>query len=175
MKTLITIFATCLLVGCASKPVESPEHGLPNFAVVAPGIARGGQPNTEGWFWLQMHGYTNIIKLNTEKEDSDYLAVVMKMKVNYYPLNWVHQMIIRPSTNELHLVVSQIKPGTYIHCEHGQDRTGLIVGCYRIQQGWDKQKAYDEMLTYGFHPWLQSLQGRWDSLQVKDWKNDNTF
>lgn len=31
----------------------------------------------------------------------------------------------------------------YLHCHHGEDRTGLIFGLYRVRlQGWTPEKAY---------------------------------
>jgi protein tyrosine/serine phosphatase len=41
-----------------------------------------------------------------------------------------------------------------LHCEHGADRTGLVVAMYRIVfQGWPKDAALDELLHggYGYH------------------------
>ena len=37
-----------------------------------------------------------------------------------------------------------------VHCEHGRDRTGLIIGAYRILvQKWDLQKVDEERKLYG--------------------------
>ncbi len=39
-----------------------------------------------------------------------------------------------------------------VHCQHGEDRTGLIIGLYRVQhEGWTPAAAYKEMLANGFH------------------------
>jgi hypothetical protein len=169
MKSILTlIVGAILLVSCATAPVV--KHNIPNFRIVDKGIARGGQPSDSGWFWLRMNGYTNIIKLNTDKESSEDLAVAMKMKVNRYPIDMTHQLVLWVDKKELQEIVSLIKPGTFIHCTHGEDRTGLIVGCYRLKQGYTKEQAYKEMRALGFHQWLQSLQGRWNSLQPKDFK-----
>jgi protein tyrosine/serine phosphatase len=47
----------------------------------------------------------------------------------------------------------------YVHCKHGQDRTGLMVGLYRVlQQGWAPEKAYEEMKERGFHPFFLGLK-----------------
>jgi hypothetical protein len=38
----------------------------------------------------------------------------------------------------------------YIHCEHGADRTGLIIALYRIvYQRWNIQEAYREWVKFG--------------------------
>lgn len=42
----------------------------------------------------------------------------------------------------------------YIHCEHGADRTGMLVALYRvIYQGWSPEDAYREWLQNG-HTWV---------------------
>ncbi len=57
------------------------------------------------------------------------------------------------------LAVSAIGPGTLVHCEHGQDRTGVAIGLYRLHTGWTEEHAEDEMLAHGFH---RSLIGLWE-------------
>jgi len=45
-----------------------------------------------------------------------------------------------------------------VHCHYGEDRTGLVIGLYRVEvQGWTPANAYQEMLAYGFHPSLTEL------------------
>lgn len=38
----------------------------------------------------------------------------------------------------------------YVHCKHGKDRTGMFVAKYRVENGWDPQKALDEAVSFGF-------------------------
>src|SRR2546430_2746714 len=53
----------------------------------------------------------------------------------------------------------------FVHCEHGQDRTGLVVACYRVQaEGWSKAKAEKEMFDHGFHKILHGLWEYWESV-----------
>ncbi len=38
----------------------------------------------------------------------------------------------------------------YVHCEHGADRTGLLVALYRIlYEGWSVRHAYEEWVRWG--------------------------
>jgi len=46
----------------------------------------------------------------------------------------------------------------YVHCKHGQDRTGLVLGLERvIDEKWAPKAAHDEMLKIGFHPFFLGL------------------
>jgi protein tyrosine/serine phosphatase len=45
----------------------------------------------------------------------------------------------------------------YVHCEHGIDRTGMLIALYRVYyQNWTRQAAYDEMVEKG-HTFMRQL------------------
>jgi protein tyrosine/serine phosphatase len=47
----------------------------------------------------------------------------------------------------------------FVHCAHGQDRTGLVIGLERVlieQQA--PQAAHDEMVKIGFHTMFIGLE-----------------
>jgi protein tyrosine/serine phosphatase len=42
----------------------------------------------------------------------------------------------------------------FVHCQHGADRTGMMVAVYRVvEMGWTKEEAIREMTVggYGYH------------------------
>ncbi|QYM78746.1 hypothetical protein K0B96_15800 [Horticoccus luteus] len=42
----------------------------------------------------------------------------------------------------------------FIHCQHGADRTGTIIACYRIRHdGWTADAALAEAKRYGMSEW----------------------
>lgn len=152
--------------------IKSIEHGIPNLAAVSDGVFRGGQPNPDGWVWLKDQGVCDIIKLNTQSEGSDNPATALGLSVHYFGIPWWRQTFWRPAQWALVAAVQIIKHRSapvFVHCEHGEDRTGLLIGCFRLSQGWTKSKAYAEMLERGFHPELQGLLGRWNSQKPEDW------
>src|SRR5262249_51153776 len=52
----------------------------------------------------------------------------------------------------LSIVENPANQPVFIHCMQGRDRTGAMVGIYRIHaQGWNADQAYDEMKNMGFH------------------------
>lgn len=127
-------------------------------------ILRGGDPDTLGWVHLKDLGIERVIKLNTFAEGSDRMAEALGMKVYRFPIPLWRQVLWRPKEKDLRAAVELMAANTYAHCEFGQDRTGILVGYFRvIKQGWSKAEAYEEMLDFGFHPALQGLQGRWNS------------
>jgi len=165
-KLSLCIAALALLCGCATAPVT---HGIPNLALVEPGVYRGGQPDAEGWAWLKAQGVAYDVKLNTWAEASDALASTNNIIVwDAGMINFAQQTVGSPDAHALIDTVQVIanhagKAGVYVHCEHGQDRTGLVIGMYRVRaEGWTKANAYREMIAHGFHPLLLGLGRAWD-------------
>ncbi len=156
-----------LLVGCTAGNVT---HGIPNFAVVKPGIYRGGQPNANGWSYLKSLGVANVVKLNPEYEGSDELAQALGMTIYVCPITIEQQMGLHQlwaATVDAD-VCYMLHPNTFVHCSHGQDRTGLIVACYRLMvDGWSKADAEKEMLAHGFHKELRGLWESWENFDTK--------
>lgn len=160
MKPL-PLFLCLLLCGCATP---KPMNGIPNLSQVSTGIWRGGQPTLEGWFWLKQHGVTNVIKLNPEYEASDQPAVALGFNVQAYPIDTMEMIFGHPKPwNTLVAAKAINRRPVYIHCAHGQDRTGIVIGIYRVMHdGWTKAQAKQEMIEHGFSPELHGLYSFWE-------------
>lgn len=150
---------------------------IPNLAYVSPDVLRGGQPITPAdWGWLAGQGVHTVVKLNTQEEGSDDDAEAIGFNVCRFPIPWWRQTIWRPRQRDLvaavGIITSRIKP-IFVHCTHGQDRTGLIIGCFRLAQGWSKAAADQEMEAHHFHEVaLQGLEGAWNRQRPEDWCRD---
>ena len=158
------LLLSVLFVGCVSSPTPpSATSPIPNFDQVAPGIYRGSQPRTTAdWQYLASIGVSNIIKLNEQDESSDRGAVALGMVLRYHPIDTIEQLVTGPNPTEIQSALREIVPGTYIHCEHGQDRTGLLVGLYRVRScNWPPDQAWQEMLAHDYHQALSGLTHFW--------------
>ena len=143
--------------------IEIPD--INNFRVFGDREYRGGQPKTPvAWTWLKEQArVTRVIKLNEDSEGSDADGKALGLEIVYLPINLADQIIFHPNYDDVVKAVDLIVPGTLVHCGRGQDRSGLIVGCYRVwKQGWKKEDAYAEMLLHGFHPELLGLMLFWE-------------
>lgn len=161
MKKLASVLLLAL-AGCSTPGYV--DHGVPNLRTISPGEYRGGQPlDSNAWVYIFSLGVSNVVKLNLESEGSDAPARALGMTVNYYPIDTLHQTVLKPSAVLVSNAVAVIRPGTYVHCEHGEDRTGLIVGCKRVWvDQWRKEAAREEMLKDGFHKELHGLNDFWE-------------
>ncbi|MGO8925531.1 MAG: hypothetical protein ACLQU3_01215 [Limisphaerales bacterium] len=83
------------------------------------------------------------------------------MKLRYHPVETMQQLVTGPDDADFKKAVSETGPGTLIHCDHGFDRMGLAVGCYRLKEGWNKEAAWQEMTNHGYHEALMGLTHHW--------------
>ena len=138
---------------------------IPNFATVETGVYRGGQPtDAADWDMLERLGVNQVIKLNYDSEGSDEEWARRGHELFKLPESLAQQIITEPSVPDILTAVAFVKPGTFIHCKHGEDRTGLVVAAWRLSQGWTKAAAYEEMKAHGFHGILFGLDKAWADL-----------
>lgn len=160
--------------GCAARMPAAPRD-IPYFYEVRPGLWRSGQPTTaEHWQKLKDLGVTRVVKLNFEAEGSDDGAraiglIVYELSIqpegDTDKLDALLNTFVRPDPELLAEAerVIQLGGGVLVHCTHGWDRTGYVVGQSRvIDDHWTKDDAYDEMIVQGFHPLLRGLREAWE-------------
>lgn len=147
--------------------MRAADQLIPNFAQVDPGIWRGGQPTTpDAWKDLRALGVSTVIKLNGD-DQPDYPLPPCRIVVA--PIDLLEQFVSEPPAATLMALVHQISYGTFIHCSHGQDRTGLVVGLYRVFTcGWAADEAWREMRKYGFHLTEFGLLKAWHDLTAEE-------
>jgi hypothetical protein len=155
----ILLLVTGLFTGCSAMRVT---HGIPNFEQVSPNVWRGGQPSMEGWDYLKTLGVQRVLKLNEGDEDR-MPANSRDMWVTSPAISLERQLGIgNIPLSELEFDADLMEQGGFVHCEHGQDRTGLVVAIYRVRiQGWPVERAEKEMLDHGFHKELIGLWEAW--------------
>jgi protein tyrosine/serine phosphatase len=157
--SLLPLFvAVACLPGTAQAASSLPsiaEADIPNFAQVDENLYRGGMPSEQGLRQLKDAGVRTIISLANERKYVDgerAAAEKLGMHFIFIPLSaWRG-----PRQNDidafLSLVDAKDHAPIFVHCMHGQDRTGAMIAMYRMQHdGWTEKKAYDEMLDNGFH------------------------
>jgi protein tyrosine/serine phosphatase len=168
------ILAFCVgLAGCASPKVST--NGLMNFQKVEDGIYRGGQPTSkDSWAYLKSLGIKTVIKLDLAAEGSDEEAGTLDMAVvdASGPPSNASDFLKAPKPEKIKLALDKLKNKSlrpvYVHCLHGEDRTGLIVGLYRVlNNGYTKEQAFKEMLDNGFHTSLHGLNEVWEKFDGK--------
>lgn len=138
------------------------ENAIPNFLEVTNSIFRGGRPNDGDLASLKSE---KNIKTVINLENKEPFIQQESRIANNLSLNFISSpmdAMVRPTDQQVNQILETLQnPDNFpifLHCHHGQDRTGLIIGLYRVEvQGWTPAKAYQEMLANGFHPNLVPL------------------
>lgn len=152
------VLLACFTLGvtvAASAPATPPPAGLPNFHQVAPGIYRGAAPTVQGLSTLKARKIHTIIDLRI----SPRLVKQEKERAQALGFTWINlPMGSEPPTQKqvatlLATLAKAPKETVFVHCQHGADRTGCMLGIYRVVvQGWTFPQAWAEMRRYGFNP-----------------------
>lgn len=134
---------------------------IPNFREVGPGVLRGGQPTQEGMDWLvHERGVKDVVDLRAADKQSPFCqwdrprwpnVKMHAIEVEDYEtptLDQVRQFI--------HLAnKASTENPVFVHCKAGIGRTGTMVACWRISQGW---KAEDAIMQERLHSYDASFR-----------------
>jgi protein tyrosine/serine phosphatase len=163
----ITFFFLCLFWAGASIAYGQTAD-LPNFHAVNPYLLRGGEPSIHGLKMLKDMGVESIVDLRAPTPQAlAEKAQCEKLGIKYENL----PMSSKPPTEKqvetfLSMVTKQEKISKdskqphplFVHCAHGSDRTGCMVGIFRVTHDhWSYPKTYLEMRKYYFGPQYREL------------------
>jgi protein tyrosine/serine phosphatase len=126
--------------------------GLDNVGRIEDGLYRGAQPeDPEGYEALRRMGIRTVLNLrarHSERVDVEAHG----MKSLEIPLS----MLESPDRESVERAVQamatpELRP-LYVHCALGEDRTGVVVAVYRMNEsGWSLKEAEAEMQDFGFN------------------------
>lgn len=161
MKNRLLLFLVVLCLPCATlahaadkavKAERIERPGLPNFYRVSPHLYRGAQPEDAGFDQLKKLGIKTVLNLRSFHSDRRETRKAGLGYEHLYMKAW------HPEDEEivhfLKLMADRDNTPVFIHCQHGADRTGLMVAIYRIAAcGWSRDQAIAEMTqeSFGFH------------------------
>jgi protein tyrosine phosphatase (PTP) superfamily phosphohydrolase (DUF442 family) len=138
-------------------------RGIPRFAEVDSGLARGGRPTEEGIRYLKERGYRTVVSFRHDPTERDRLLragiayVEIPMKAGLF-------RAVPPTPEQvrrfLSIVTDSSNRPVFIHCRRGRDRTGAMAAIYRIEAcGWSADEAVEEMEAFGFSGHYRALKG----------------
>lgn len=137
-------------------PVEKP--GLPNLHRVTGWLYRGAQPTEDGIPELKKLGIRTVIDLRAYHDDEPLLrgSEIALIRIPMHASNPKTEQVI----DFLKVVADPARRPIFVHCQHGADRTGLMMALYRVAAlGWTKEQAIEEMRDggFGFHSVWRNL------------------
>jgi len=156
------LLCSLLLVSLApAARLGAAAPDLPNFHAVAPHVWRGAAPSVGGLKRLKAMGVHTIIDLRIAPKTvrrEGQTARAMGFRFINLPMG-----ADPPTAGQVTAFLAAMDRAStdpvFVHCQHGADRTGCMVGIFReTRQGWVFPRAYAEMRRDGFDP-------RWGKLR----------
>jgi protein tyrosine/serine phosphatase len=150
-----------------AQPLSLP--GVPNLHQVDAHVYRSAQPTAEGMRHLEAAGIKTVLNLRDFQTDQDEARGTV--------LHLVHVRLNAWDVDEPKLLAALRvlrDPAAWpvlVHCQHGADRTGLVVALYRVtSQGWTPYDAADEMTRggFGFHSVWREIPAYLKGVNAKD-------
>lgn len=168
MKTNLRYFTLLFVIAFAQfAAAQIADKDLPNFHQVNDNLYRGAQPTKAGILELKKIGIKTIIDLRGADEKAEVeenWAQSAGIKFINIPLNnW-----FGPKDAKIEKILAAINNAenqpVFVHCKRGADRTGTVIGVYRIaHDGWTAKQVNDEAKDFGFGWW---------QIWMKDFIND---
>ena len=161
-KQFSALLLLALLFASTVAQVEPRYKELPNFHQVNDQLFRGAQPAQGGIKKLAQLGIRTVINLR----DDDERAVAEEKQARTAGLSYFNipfGRLGRPSEADLKRVLEIINSPqnqpVFVHCKYGADRTGVVIGAYRIlHDGWTSEEAKAEANRYGMKPWQLGMK-----------------
>lgn len=142
-------------------------RSIKNFQIVVPGkIYRGALPGAEGFAALRRLGVKTDISLIKGGEmgyssgREERLATEHGVSFHHFPMSGGMRTIHERDVDAvLDLMSDERNYPLFVHCRHGRDRTGMVVGLYRVlrERSMTAAQAWREMLHFGFRRVLMGL------------------
>jgi tyrosine-protein phosphatase SIW14 len=156
MCVLSTIYGTT----GSSTALVTTEHkiarklavaGVPNLGEVSSTLYRGAQPTEKGFQKLAGMGITIVVDLRERGREVERQQVT-KLGMHYVTIPW---NCFHPEDTDmsrfLRLLRDKRGKKIFVHCQTGDDRTGMMIAAYRMaEEGWSAEEAMKEMEAYGF-------------------------
>jgi tyrosine-protein phosphatase SIW14 len=167
IRVLVSVAVLALLAAPIRTQEDRSYKELPNFHRVNDTIYRGAQPKSGGLELLKQLGIRTVVNLrHDDSRAKQEEASAHRVGLQYFNVPFERRG--RPRDKEMEQVLSIINnpanQPVFVHCQHGADRTGVVVAIYRItHDGWTGKQATAEAKRYGLKLW---------QLRIKDYIHD---
>ena len=118
-------------------------------------VARGQRPDAEKLTDLAARRYRGTVNLCAEMDGGDGPAIAAAglsgvLRTRHVPVTDMEPPTVAQVTEILDLLSQPDAGLTYVHCEAGRARTGVVIACYRMAvMGWSVADALIEAVNFG--------------------------
>lgn len=125
--------------------------GVPNLGEVSSTLYRGAQPTQQGFQKLAEMGISIVVDLRERGREVERRQVT-KLGMRFVVIPWI---CFHPEDTDMARFLRLLRDNrgkkVFVHCQTGDDRTGMMIATYRMaEEGWTAEEAMKEMEAYGF-------------------------
>jgi len=125
--------------------------GVPNLGEVNSTLYRGAQPTQAGFENLARMGVALVVDLR-ERGIKQERKQVTGLGMRYVALPW---FCLHPEDATIARFLTLLRENrgqkVFVHCQTGDDRTGMMIAAYRMaEEEWTAEEAMKEMVAFGF-------------------------
>lgn len=160
IRCILAVFAIGMAVGTGvafsqdEAVLEKLKRTTVNFHEVIRGVYRSGLIPEEAAPLLKELGIKTVLSFdNNRKRAEREKERLERLGINVILIPWSgwDEPEDEAIAHILRLMESHELRPILVHCKQGQERTGVVVACWRMaQEKWSADEAYREMKTYGF-------------------------
>jgi hypothetical protein len=121
-------------------------------------VSRGQRPDAAKLAGLAARGYHATVNLCAEMDGGDAPGLVAAglaavLRTSHVPIIDMETPTLPQLIELLDLLSGPGAALTYVHCEAGKGRTGVVIACYRMAvMGWDAADSLVEAANFGCTP-----------------------
>jgi protein tyrosine/serine phosphatase len=169
--TSLSILGVVVFGAAPAVRADEPSGVAPieRFYRVDTRLYRGAQPGDAGFRYLQSLGVRTVVNLRDEQDAlrtrEQHIVESLGMRYVHLPVKdgsfFTRSRRIPEQTIQafFDLIATKDAGPVFVHCRRGADRTGALVGFYRIaRNGWSAERAYDEARAIGMRSWYTGLK-----------------
>jgi len=147
-----------------AKKISVP--GISNAGKISDSLFRGSQPDVSRLEELKKLGVTTIVDLRKESSHTREREKIAAESLGMHFVSIPIGGFSTPTSAQLADFFSTVRQmpvqKIFVHCEYGEDRTGVFIASYRIAfDHWTANQAVSEMLYFGFnrhwHPHMETF------------------
>jgi tyrosine-protein phosphatase SIW14 len=148
-------------------------RGVHNAGKINDHLYRGAQPDVIGLSELKNLGVNTIVDLRREStstlNEEKARATTLGVRFVSIPLGGFSNPTSEQLAQFFSLLREDPQPTIFVHCQFGEDRSGVFIAAYRIAfEHWTSDQAMKEMLHFGFnHNWHPAMRAYVRSLPEK--------
>jgi uncharacterized protein (TIGR01244 family) len=142
-RVLAALLLSSAPVAADDVPPKADAALIPNYSVVNPGLAAGGQPTAEGLQQLKGMGFKTVINLRTEKEPGtrEEEAAVTAAGLRYVSVPFTAETLTAQDVDKVAAVLADAASGpVLLHCG-SSNRVGGVVALLELRKGKTLEEA----------------------------------